>query len=119
MAITRYFIVTNSSTRTFIIEKCVLESETFSNSQKYALYLENQNNIKPLFGLKTFKTLFYLVLPLFGVVPIETFLVKFDNNLGDFHICLLGCDQVGLVTSFPLDKEEQLSRVIGRPLNKI
>ena len=49
MAITRYFIVTNSSTRTFIIEKCVLESETFSNSQKYALYLENQNNIKPLF----------------------------------------------------------------------
>ena len=75
----------------------------------------------------------HLVIPILGVVPVETFLVELDDNLWNLYICFFGRNQIGLIwpwkqnkdlikitqnieivkSTFPLNEEKQLPRVIG------
>ena len=55
-----------------------------------------------------------LLVPVLGVVPVQPLLVKLDHDLRDLGVGLLGRNKVRLVTSLPLDQEEELPRVVRR-----
>lgn len=48
-------------------------------------------------------------------VPVESFLVELDDDLGDFGVGLLSRNEVSFVRILPFDEEVELSGVIGGP----